>query len=393
MSKAFLPLLVLSLLACCIEVDISVPSFPDMASYFNVPDGMIQLTLAYNFFGFCFASLLYGPLSECYGRRKVMLIGNFLLLVGAAGCVYAPSIQFLLGMRLLQGAGAATSAVVAFAMVADAYQDEKAVRAISIMNSLLTTLMAGAPIAGAFINQAVGWRGNYGLVAIVCLVSWLSLALFLPETKEERTPFNVTEFFRNYKTLLSSLKFVASSFVPSLLCTAYISFVGCASFLYIETFHLSSVEYALHQGIVVGSFSVVSIFASKLSLLLGTRKAIIWGMVVSLLGALSLVMLSLVAPNSPYLTTTFMSIFCIGAAVTYPIVFAESLGVFPEIRGTAASAIMGMRMFLCSSCMGILSYIYDGRPITVSLVVLFLCAVTLAFIPSVISSSKRNVVV
>ena len=106
MPKTFLPLAILSLVACCIEMDISVPGFPDMAHYFGVSDGIIQLTLAYNFFGFCCASFIYGPLSECYGRQKIMVGGNFLLLIGAFGCVYASTISFLLISRFIQGVGA-----------------------------------------------------------------------------------------------------------------------------------------------------------------------------------------------------------------------------------------------------------------------------------------------
>ncbi len=226
---------------------------------------MIQLTIAYNFLGFCLAGLFYGPLSECYGRRRVMVIGNALLLIGAMGCVFAPSIQWLLVSRFIQGIGASTSAVVVFAMIADAYQGgDKAVKYIGIMNSVLTTLMAMAPVAGGFINEAVGWRGNYSVVAIVCLISWVLLFFMLPETRMERETFSLKKVLKDYKKLLTSSKFISSSLVPSLGYSAYISFVVCGSFLYMETFGMSTVAYALHQGSIVGAFSIVSILSGKL---------------------------------------------------------------------------------------------------------------------------------
>jgi len=83
MTKNFTFLLVISLLTCSVEVDISVPSFPDISDYFNISDGLTQMTIALNFFGFCLASGFYGPLSDTFGRRKVMLIGNAIML----GCV------------------------------------------------------------------------------------------------------------------------------------------------------------------------------------------------------------------------------------------------------------------------------------------------------------------
>ena len=106
MTKSLPLLLVISLLTCCVEVDISVPSFPDISDYFNISDGLTQMTVALNFFGFCLSSVVYGPLSDSFGRRKVMIIGNAIMMLGACGCAFAPNIEFLLCSRLLQGIGA-----------------------------------------------------------------------------------------------------------------------------------------------------------------------------------------------------------------------------------------------------------------------------------------------
>nr|WP_237349961.1 MFS transporter [Wolbachia endosymbiont of Cylisticus convexus] len=175
-------LLILSLIAKFIEIDISIPSFPDIVRYFNVSEGTIQLTIAYNFLGFCIGGLFFGPLSECYGRRRIMIIGNTFLLIGAVGCVVAPSVFYLLISRFIQGIGVSTSVVV-FAIIADSYKGDKAVKFIGIMNSVLTVVMAIAPVLGSFINEIVGWRGNYASVAILCLISWVLLLFLLPETK------------------------------------------------------------------------------------------------------------------------------------------------------------------------------------------------------------------
>ena len=378
-TKAFLPLAILSLVACCIEVDISVPGFPDIAHYFRVSDGMVQLTLAYNFLGFCCASLVYGPLSECYGRRKIMVFGNFLLLLGALGCVYSPSLYFLLVSRFIQGVGAAASAVVVFAIVVDVYQKETAVKVISIMNSLLTTLMAIAPVAGGFINKAIGWRGNYGIIALICFVSWVLLWLFLPETKEELTSLEPKKIMNDYKKLFSSSKFMNASLLPSLLYATYISFIACASFLYIETFGMSLMAYAFHQAVIVACFSITSLFAGKLSRKIGAKNCVKGGMAICMLGSLALVIVSLISPDSPCLMTICMIIFCIGFSIVYPVVFTASLEIFPELKGTASSAIMCVRMLLCSLVVGLISYLYNGQPLMVSLAIASIVSVAFIF--------------
>src|SRR5690606_12128003 len=151
----------------------------------------------------------------------------FLLSVGALGCVFAPSISWLLGTRFIQGLGAATSAVVVFTMITDVYSGTKAIRLVAWMNSILTTIMAIAPVLGGFINDAIGWRGNYGVVALVCIFSWILLVFLLPETKNDLEDFNIKKIFMAYVSLLSSFKFVSASLVPSLLYSAYMSFVAC----------------------------------------------------------------------------------------------------------------------------------------------------------------------
>ncbi|WP_374699324.1 multidrug effflux MFS transporter [Wolbachia endosymbiont (group A) of Limnophora tigrina] len=363
-------LLILSLIAKFIEIDISVPSFPDMVRYFNVSEGTIQLTIAYNFLGFCIGGLFFGPLSECYGRRRIMIIGNTLLLVGAVGCVFAPSIFWLLISRFVQGIGVSTSVVV-FAIIADSYQGDKAVKFIGIMNSVLTVVMAIAPVLGSFINEIVGWRGNYATVAILCLISWVLLLFLLPETKKDRDIFSLKKMMKDYRKLLSSPRFVTLSLVPSLFSAAYMSFITCGPFLYMKTFGLSSTIYALHQGAIVGSFSLISLFSSKILKKLGAIWCVISGTGVIAIGSLSLLIFSIIMPSAYYLVTLSMAIFCIGCGICQAVIFNASLNIFPEMKGTTSSAISFIRASIMAIFIGLTSYVYDGQATSVAILVFF----------------------
>ncbi|WP_353281758.1 multidrug effflux MFS transporter [Wolbachia endosymbiont (group A) of Aleiodes leptofemur] len=371
-------LLILSLIAKFIEIDISVPSFPDMVHYFNVQEGIIQLTIAYNFLGFCIGGLFFGPLSECYGRRRIMIIGNTLLLIGAVGCVFAPSIFWLLISRFVQGIGVSTSVVV-FAIVADSYKGDEAVKFIGIMNSVLTVVMAIAPVLGSFINEIVGWRGNYATVAILCLISWVLLLLALPETKKNRDIFSLKKTMKDYRKLLSNPRFVTLSLMSSLFSAAYMSFITCGPFLYMKTFGLSSTIYALHQGAIVGCFSLISLFAGKILQKLGAIKCVISGTSVGAIGSLLLVIFSIIVPHSFYLVTLSMIIFSIGCAIFQPVIFNASINVFPEIKGTASSAVSFIRAFIMAIFIGLTSYIYNGQTISVAVLVLSAIVLELVF--------------
>ena len=304
-----------------------------------------------------------------------MIIGNALLLIGASGCVIAPSMTFLLVARFVQGIGAAASAVVAFAMISDVYPPKKAATLYGVMNSVFTTFMALGHVFGGFINQTIGLRGNYGSVAILCLISWLFLVFFLPETnplqvKKGRRSFDIKKTLSVYKSLLSSTVFITTSSVPSLLYGAYMAFVACAAFLYMETFHLSMLAYTLHQGFILLGFLFGSFLSIRITKQIGTRKCVIYGTILCISSAVGMVGLTLIAPQSPILLTLAMHLYSIGEAIIYPIVFAASLEIFPDIKGTASAAVMGMRSFLCGGVVGLASYLYDKTPFSIAIVIL-----------------------
>lgn len=250
----FFAIIVCSIITFCLEIDLAAPSFPAMASYFGVDDGMIQYTIAINFIGFCVASLFYGALSDTYGRRPIMVIGSLILMVGGVGCVFAPTIEWMLLFRLIQGIGASAAAVVAFAMIADRYTGEESVRRIALLNAMVTIFMAVAPIVGSFINETWGWRGNLTTIAALSTLSCGLIIFGLPETHHKTGIFSIKQLFTDYRFINKNWTFFNASLVPSLLSAAYMSFVACAAFLYTETYSNSIKEYAIHQGIIVAAF-------------------------------------------------------------------------------------------------------------------------------------------
>jgi len=370
MTKNLPLLLVISLLTCCVEVDVSVPSFPDISDYFNISDGLTQMTVALNFFGFCLSSVFYGPLSDAFGRRKIMIMGNAIMMIGACGCAFSTSIEFLLFSRLIQGIGAGASAVVAFAMVADVYNAEKSAKLIGRMNSMITVFMSAAPIAGSFINKSLGWRGNYTTIAAISIISWVMLYYWLPETKPTLEKFEPKKIKSDYTRLLFSKKFFYASITPSLVYGGWMSFVACGSFLYMETYKLPIMYYALHQGAIIGVFCITSLYCGQINNFVGMKNSVIYGTLLVICGAMLLLTTAIMFDSAPYMTTISMTIFGIGAATTYPVIFAKSMDLFPNIKGTASSAIMALRSLICSVFVAVSSYLYSGSLITVAAMVL-----------------------
>lgn len=371
-------LMIFALINSCIELEISAPSFVDITQQLYTTEVMVGLTITYNLVGFCIASLIYGPLSESLGRRRTMLIGNGILAISAAACVIAPSIEWLLVARFVQGIGAATSAVVVSAIIADVYSAKKAAKLYGVMNTIFTSIMALSPVLGGFINSAVGWRGNYGVVALVCIVSWVLLYFFLPETKKTFEKIKFGKIIRDYKYIVANFYFLSASSVPSLLYGCYMAFVAIAPFVYMEVFGLTLINYTLHQAVIVATFALTSFFGGSITDFFGTKKTIWTALAITIIGS-SLMLLS----SGPYSLSASACFFSIGSALLYPIIFAHSIDIYPELRGTASSAIMALRYLLCSAVTGLATYFYSGSSFSIAIitlsVTLFVTALTLTF--------------
>ncbi|WP_328742887.1 MFS transporter [Streptomyces caniferus] len=351
-------LLVLTLIGTVIEIDMSVPSFPDIAQDLGAAGPSVQLTITCNFIGYCLGALVHGPLSDRFGRRKVMLVGNTVMLAGALGCAVAPDIAFLLVSRLVQGVGASTSVVLVFVIIDDVYRGARRFRMLGLTNAAMSVCMTAAPALGGLVNRTVGWRGNYATVFGITLVSLLLMTFLLPETKGEPAQVTVKQVASDYGKLLSSKGFLVASLVPSLLFAAYMVFIAAGSFLYTGAFGLTPVGFAGHLLIIVTSFAVTSLFAAKLiGVLGGPERTVALGIVATVVGT----GLFLVAGRGPWPTTGSLALFCVGFAALYPVVFGRSMGRYPELQGAAASLTMSGRALLVALFTGVAGRLFTGN--------------------------------
>jgi DHA1 family bicyclomycin/chloramphenicol resistance-like MFS transporter len=370
-QSKYLPfLLIYSLIVFCIEVDVSVPSFPDMMRYFATSEEYIQLTLSMNFLGICISGFFYGALADAYGRRRIMLIGNGIFLLGSIGCMIAESIDVLIIARFIQGLGSSAAGIVVYAIIADYYDKDKSASFIGIMNSVLTATMAGAPLVGSIINEAMGWRANFITIAILCLFNFIILWLFLPETLNKQTPFRLFKMVGTYHRIFSNNRYMLYSLASALLLGVYMVFVASASFLYIEELGLDVITYGLHQGVVLGAFSLFSAFTGKLNQRFGMNTCMCWGAISFVTGSVILVALGIYFPYSPVAITLCMCTNSIGAALCFGSLSALAMETIPDAKGAAAAGTMSIREIVSAVCVGIGSFVYNGKLLPLAVLIL-----------------------
>src|SRR3954468_11580307 len=160
------------------SVDMYLPALPSMTQALGAGPGLVQLTLSAFFLGFALGQLVYGPLSDRYGRRRPLLAGLLLYTVASLLCAVTPSIWTLILARLLQGLGACAGPVLARAVVRDLYDRDRAARMLSLLFLVLSAAPLLAPTIGGQILIWVGWRAIFLLLTLFGVVSLVSAALF-----------------------------------------------------------------------------------------------------------------------------------------------------------------------------------------------------------------------
>lgn len=375
-SKFFPFLLIFSAVSAAIEIELSLPSFPDIARAFGVSEELIEGTISLNFLGFCLSALFYGPLSDRFGRRPILLFGTVLFFCGSLGCAIAPTIEMILISRFIQGLGAAGSFVIVFTMISDAYKENEATHWIGMLNAILTAVMALAPIMGGYLNLWFGWNSCYSFVAVLTIIQLVLLFFYLPETKKGES-IQFGKVMRDYKELLTSSRFLQSSSAINLLCGGYMAFVSVIPFLYRDELGMSLGEFSWHQAAIIGSFSLFSYYANRIANYFGDVKSALTGSFISALATMSLVLIAAYEPiPSVLLITPLMCLFAGSCAIPFAIVFSASLSVVPNKNGPSSSLLMSTRTLLCALLVQLSGNLYKGTLLSSALIVASCCLIS-----------------
>ncbi|MEI6806586.1 MAG: MFS transporter, partial [Myxococcaceae bacterium] len=351
------------------EMDLFVPSLPEVMRYFDTTEQIIQWTFSFNFLGFFVSSLFCGALSDTYGRRVVLLTGTALFVLGSFLTVAATQIEFFLLGRFIQGVGVSAPAVVTMAIIADLYQGVSFVRWTSLLNSLVTTTMALAPMAGAYLAHYYGWRSNFSVIAALAALGFILILFLVPETlpRKQRKQFDGRLIISDYKRLLLSKKFMTPMLGMCFLIAPYFVFVGIVSLLFINELKLSMQEYVYYQGSIVAVFALFSLIVSIFGARLNLDRLLRGSMVICGLCSLSLLLHGLFLEDSALSLTILMCFFAVGCVVPCTVLYMRAISVYPSLQGSSAALFQSTRMLMLSIGTAISGLTYNGfyKPIGV----------------------------
>ncbi|MDC0534325.1 multidrug effflux MFS transporter [Francisellaceae bacterium] len=326
--------------------DLYLPSFPEITKVLSTTDAYVQLTLSVFLFGFAISQLIYGPLSDRYGRKIFILGGMILFFLATSLGALSDNIYWLLTARLFQGLGAGAGSVIARAMMKDCFSGVALEKLASAQGIIWSFIPMIAPVFGSYLQKYLGWRSNFYVLGIFILIAVI-LAALLPETNVNKLEkINFSKIISNYKHILSNKKYIAYALCPVCIIAMNISFSTIAPFLFQQGYGLSVVSYGWIILFIAISFVIGNVLNRILLNKIESYKLINYGALI-VISINSLLFITTIFNSRPNLIVLIFLIIMVwvGSSLVYSNCAAQVMHIFPELAGSSA-AIFGCMVFI-----------------------------------------------
>lgn len=344
-----------------ISTDLYLPSLPSIAAHFGASTGEAQLTLSAFLFGFAVSQLIYGPLSDRFGRRPVLIAGLALYALASLACMLAASMPLLIAARALQAVGACAGVVLGRAIVRDVYGRERAAKVLSYIGMAMALAPALGPILGGLIQTWFGWRANFLVLVAFGGVTLVAVLALLPETNIWRDPaMRVAQLGANYRTLARDRGYLGFVLVCAFAYAGIFTFISGSSFLLIGVLGLSPEQFGLSFAAIVVGYMIGTLASARLTLRVGLERLIFAGTLFALCGGGAAMLLSFLGIVTIASVVAPVFVFLIGTGLMMPNALAGAIGPHPTMAG-AASALLGFVQMVIAGGVGIaVGHFHDG---------------------------------
>jgi DHA1 family bicyclomycin/chloramphenicol resistance-like MFS transporter len=361
------------------EIDICVPSFPQISDQFNLTPFATELLLGINLFFHCLASIFAGTIGDKYGKKNTITAGLAIFIIGSYLCFIATNYHLLLMARAIQGIGIAMPMVLGLVVAMDYYPKNQHQKIMAILNGFCTIGVCMAPIIGSYITLYFGWRFVFLLLAIFGILSLIifSLAIKSDEHNNKNIQISIAEYLPIFKSKIILIYLI-------ILCSeigGYYTFVAMAPLIYVKSFGLSLSYFGFYQATLALTFGLFSIFSSRIINIIGKKKAFFSSMCLIIISNLFFIIFVIFnTKNALYITATMM---VASISWVYPInlIYVMALDSLKNTGGRVSAMINISKWIFGIIGFQMASYFYsnDFRSTGIAMLMLNIISISLIF--------------
>jgi DHA1 family bicyclomycin/chloramphenicol resistance-like MFS transporter len=337
-----------------LSTDLYLPALPTLARVFATDAAGVQLTLSVFLAGFACGQIFYGPLSDRFGRRPLMLGGLALFCAGSIGCVLATSIEMLVLARFVQALGACAGPVIGRAVVRDLWGASESARIIAYMGGAMAIAPLLGPTLGGFLTVLFGWQSNFLLLLLIGALQLVAVACMLSESNVHRDPAasHPRQMVANFARLLADRHYLGCLLSFSFSYSALFAFISASSFVLADRHGLTPQVYGLCFGVVIAGYLLGSLASGRLVRRLGSDYLLLRGAWLGAIAGVSMAALEFSGVRSIAAILGPMFFCTVATGLVMPNAIARALAPYPAMAGSA-SALMGFVQMTIAALVGI----------------------------------------
>jgi DHA1 family bicyclomycin/chloramphenicol resistance-like MFS transporter len=373
--------------------DLVFVGLPAARAEFAVGAGQIQLAVSAFVLTFAVVQLVYGPLSDHFGRRPVILATIGAFVIASVLCAIAAGLEFLVAARILQAIGAGAGPALGRAILRDQYGAERSISILSYIMALFGIIAMAAPLIGGGLTEYFGWRAVFMFAAIYGASCFLLVLFLLDESAPPRDHGTgaLQRVFRSYSVLLRSRFFVFLALSNALVYSAMWVWLAGLAFVLIDALKLSAASAGFWFGVSVSGFIVGSALAGRLTRTLLPLQTVLLGaglcLITSAIGSLQAIF-----GDTQLWHLVIAGFFMMtGIGLGIPPATGAGIAPFPEMAGAASSLIGFAQGGLSSLSVLAVGYLYDGTARPMMLQMAGLTVIGLVFFVPLLKHLKKPI--
>ena len=388
------PALVLGLLSCIgpFAIDMYLPAMPEIGADLGTTIQAMQGTIIAYFIAFGLAQLIYGPWADRSGRKPPLYAGIVVFMLGSVACTVAPTVEWLLVGRAIQGLGGAALMVVPRAIIRDNYTGPQATRLMAAVMMVISVSPMLAPLVGSGLMAVFDWRAIFAALVVAACASLAILTLYQPETLHEadRQPFNLGAMRRGAAVLFTDPLFMGLTFLGGFGMASFFVFIASASFVYTGAFGLSPTGFSIAFAVNAIGFFASSQMAGPLGMRHGSARVMAWASAGFAVFTVALFALALAGAMTLWLCVAglFLANACLGLII--PTAMVMALDEHGDIAGLTSSLGGTLQMLAGGAMIAAVGPFFDGSA-TPMLGAIALCGVLVLALSRVVASRQAAV--